>query len=560
MVQSLFTFTIVSLVLGIGSSVLAQDRTLELFAIDTVNAQRYQVLQCPANDQALQDFRNKLLQIKKDISQDSECESYRSEANASIDGLGSLVTTGRNEFLDLVTKGQVEGLNAAGLTKIEKYVEDLTLKTSNLINILAGSDGCFDEDKKGSTIGFVTSLIGEASKVLSVIGGPQIGGLVSVASSVITGFSSAIQTINENKQGYDFSDPEQKLAYADSLCALFDYRRELDTLMDPYETTERINDLMIALNTQITKLYRNCSECAALITLVDTQVNLVSRNGLDEIVDVGDIWTPELDAQVSEAALAIDQLYTNRVGTHTYRALKTRTWLPIRARSLESTALVADLGLADVLTEVDNVERFMVNRQADEFVWQLIEDAEGWKEKMLTGLTTEGEYLALQGGFMPESYWTDPMWSREVYFQAVLEGLDRAARENTDRLIQAKIRSYLSTFKLHSQGFNVSVDVASRYCTFFENSNWYRFSISRVCPNKDLQALQQEATLFTGLRLLLTSDEGAASEILGITALSSNIEVSADWVESLTRSVTEMTQTPTYIKRQYGAPTPLFNE
>ncbi len=552
MIRSLFSLFIL---LGLNSSVFAQDRTLDLFAIDTENARRFPVLQCPANDEALKDFRNKLLQIKKNISQEANCDSFRNEASSAIDGLGSMLTSGRNDFLNLMAKGQVEGLDAAGLAKMESYVENLTVKTSNLINILAGNDGCFDEDKKGSTIGFVTSLIGEASKVLSVIGGPQIGGLVSMASSVITGFSSAIQTINENKQGYDFSDPEQKLAYADSLCALFDYRRELDTLMDPYESIERINDLMLALNTQISKLYRNCTECASLISLVETQVNLASRNGLDEIVSVEAVWTPELKEQALAAALAIDQLYTNRVGTHTYRALKTRTWLPLRARSLESSALVADLGLADVLNEVDNVERFLVNKQADDFIRQLVEDADVWKEKLIAGLRNEGEYLALEGGFMPEGYWNDPFFTPEAYYQVVLEGLDRAQRESPDRLLRSKVRSYLSTLRLHSQGLNVAVDVTARYCTFFENSNWYRHSVSRVCPNKDLQALQSEATLFTSLRLMLTSDGGAAQELPAIIALSNNVELSADWIESLTRSVNEMTDTPTYIIRQFGHPT-----
>lgn len=555
MFQKLFSVSISSVVaFGLLTPAFATDRNLEFFAINNESARRYPVLQCPANDEALKDFRNKLLQIKKNISQEANCDSFRNSASSEIDGLGTLVTQGRNEFLNLVAKGQVEGLDAAGTAKIESYVENLTVKTSNLINILAGNDGCFDEDKKGSTIGFVTSLIGEASKVLSVIGGPQIGGLVSIASSVITGFSNAIQTINENKQGYDFSDPEQKLAYADSLCALFDYRRELDTLMNPYETTERINELTEALNLQLSKLYKNCPECAELINIVETQSNTVSRFGLDEITSVDDVWTPEIDKQVSEAAAAIDQLYTNRVGTHTYRALKTRTWLPIRARSLESSALVADLGLADVLNEMDNVERFMVNRQADDFIWQLVEDAETWQDKIIASIVTEAEYLALEGGFMPDAYWSDPYWSREAYYETILEGLDRAQRESTDRLLQAKVRSYLSTFRLYSQGLNVAVDVTSRYCTFFENSNWYHYSVSSACPNKDLQSLQKEATLFTSLRLLLSTDGGAAAELPQIAGLANNVEVSADWVESLTRSVTEMTGKPTYIIREYNGP------
>ena len=157
---------------------------------------------------------------------------------------------------------------------------------------------------------------------------------------------------------------------------------------------------------------------------------------------------------------------------------------------------------------------------------------------------------------MPEAYWSDPFFTPEAYYQVVLEGLDRAQRESTDRLLRAKVRSYLSTFRLHSQGLNVAVDVTSRYCMFFENSNWYRYSVSRVCPNKNLKSLQTEATLFTSLRLMLTSDGGAAQELPAIIALSTNVELSADWVESLTRSVNEMTDTPSYIIRQYKPHTP----
>ena len=157
---------------------------------------------------------------------------------------------------------------------------------------------------------------------------------------------------------------------------------------------------------------------------------------------------------------------------------------------------------------------------------------------------------------MPEAYWSDPFLTPEAYYQVILEGLDRAQRESTDLLLRAKVRSYLSTLKLHSQGLNVAVDVTSRYCSFFENSNWYRYSVSSVCPNKDLSALQTEATLFTRLRLTLTSDGGASKELPAMIALPSNVELSADWVESLTRSVTEMTDTPTYIIRQYAPHTP----
>ncbi len=541
LILSVFTF-------GVLFSAQAQDRNLTFFEVDKESAGRYPVLQCPASDESLKDFRSKLLGLKNAIKAEAaNCAGI----GQNIDGLADLVTKDREKYLELVTKGQVEGLSKPEQDSIEKYVTDLTIKTSTLISILAGEDGCFDEDKKGQSTEFIASLLGEGAKILSVVAGPQIGGLAAVASEVISGFSNAMKVINKSAQGYKFSVDEQKIAYADSLCALFDYRRELDNLMSPYETSERLSELVLALNKQLLTLKRNCVECADLIAKVDLQTALATRNGAVELTNVGEIWTGAFEKEISDQALAIDQLFTNKLGTHTYRALKTRTWLPIRARSVETSALTADLGLESVLSELDNIERFMIDDQADNFIAQLASDAKEWRNKINSYFVLEGAYLTMDLNFyVPQlDMWTATQMD---HYGAILETLEEGAARSKDSRVKSRVRSFMASFRLLSQGLNVSIDVANKYCKFFENSNWYRSKLVYACPNSRVADLEQDALLFTNYRLMMPSYDGSnAQDIAPQPAVAEgDIEVTADWVEALTLSIREMSTRPNYVVRE----------
>ncbi len=542
MTYRLLSLTVLLLAFG---SAQAVDRNLIPFELDEKSSSRYSVLQCPASDEALKDFRTKLLKLKNAIKKEANCDGI----SQSVEGLADLVTKDRENFLALISKGQVEGLTTQEQSSIENYVTNLTVKTSNLISVLTGNDGCFDEDKKGQSTEFIASLIGEGSKILSVIGGPQIGGLASIASGVITGFSNAAKVIRENTQGYDFSIDDQKLAYADSLCALFDYRRELDNLMYPYDTTTRLNELIGALNQQLSKLNQNCVECADIIRRVDKQTALATNNGLIELTSIDQIWPTAFEKEISLLALSIDELYINKVGTHTYQALKTRSWLPIRARTVESSALTADLGLENVLSEIDNIERFMVDDEAGSFMKQLVTDVKEWRSKINSLMFAEGEYLAMDLRFYVEE---QPLFTSTLMdrYGAILEALENGAQRSKDSRAKARVRSFMANFRLLSQGMNVAVDVANRYCTFFENSNWYRSGVVRQCPNANLVNLADEALMFTNYRLMMPS----YSDLPRPKQSVETVEVTADWVEALSRSVEDMTKQPNYVKRQTPPP------
>jgi hypothetical protein len=518
------------------------DSNLVFFGIEDSSRR---VLQCPASNDALKDFRKKLYDLKNSIKSDAEnCKGLR----ADVDGLADLVTTKRENFINLVTKGQVEGLSRADQNTIENYVSELTIKTSNLISVLAGEDACFDEDKKGMSLDFLTSLIGEGAKILSVLGGPEIAGTVQIAGEVISGFINAVKVINANEQGYNFKKADQRIAYAESLCSLFEYRRELDALMNPYETAERLMLLTNSLNRQLSVLNRSCVECSQLIREVDAETALASRNGLVEIQEIDEVWSKSFEEKIALRALEIDQLYTKKLGTQTYRALKTRTWLPIRARTVESSGLTADLGLEDVLSEIDNIERFMLDRQASKFISQLTAEAKDWKDKIVYHLM-EGEFLLLDLGFGQPFY---EVWeTRRDRVGIILEALETGANEAKDSRKKSVVKTFFRDLERLSKSLNVAVDVAQKYCAFFENSGWYNTQIMDTCASNRLQNLSEDAVLYTNYRLLMPSYKGPEFVKRPVDPYA-EVEVSADWVESLTLSVNDMMKKPNYVVRQPG--------
>jgi hypothetical protein len=515
----------------------------------------YPVLQCPATNEAIKDFRTKLQDLKKSIKSQANCTGISSD----VSGLADLVTNQRDDVLGLISKGQSEGLTTAEQGKVESYVQQLTEKTSNLVSVITGNDACFDEDKQGNSLEFITSLIGEGSKILSVIGGPEIGATIQVAGEVITGFLKAMKTIQNNRQGYKFAKADQRLAYAESLCSLFDYRRELEKLIAPYESVARLLELEITLNKQISVLRSNCVECAEIVSQVEREIRQARETKGAANFAIDDIWPKGFEAMVAARAKEIDQMYTRRVGTHTYRSLKTLTWIPLRIKALEDRNLSADLGLADVVYEMDSIEKFMVTEQATYFMKQLVTEAQTWQQKIVSHVT--GARYTLYQLRASNSKVVVPnvnMWAEPtVYYGALLEALD-VARDVVSSSDRALIRTYFADLEKLSRSLNIAVDVTNNYCEFFANAEWYKSGIRQHCGGTRLQAMNEAAAMFLNYRTMMPS---YSKELTDMPAEPKSFVVSApsevvtqDWVESLTRVVEDLTQSQNYVLRQ-GTPT-----
>lgn len=549
-------FTLTILCVLFAANVFAQVPVVDKDVEDS-GYSTFPVLQCPATNEALKDFRKKLLDLKKAIKDEaSNCKGIP----ADVAGLSELVTNQRDEIVGLIAKGQSEGLTEQERGKVESYVQKLTEKTSNLVSVLTGSDACFDEDKKGMSLEFITSLIGEGSKILSIVGGPEVGATVQVASEVITGFLKAMKTIQENRQGYKFYIADQKMAYAGSLCSLFDYRRELNKLIAPYESVERLHELSSVLKKQIEVLRANCPECREIIQAVEEISNQARQSKNPEEIRMDDIWPKPFETSMAAKAREIDKLYTRRLGTHTYRSLKTISWIPLRIRSLEDSSLKADLGLNEIVKEMASIEKFMVTEQAPLFMGQLVKDGRQWKKQLESHITSASYTINMLRMAYPKIVWPKiSYWSSttEEYYGQILESLD-IAREFVKPSDRALIKTYFADLESMARNLNISYDVVNNYCTFFDNANWYRNSsnpfnptgIHQVCGGPAIDELRGAALMFTNYKRLMALGSGELLDAPPLPAVVAEPVVTQDWVESLTRVVDDMTSHGDYVTRQ----------
>lgn len=527
--------------------------------VETQGYASFPVLQCPATNEAIKDFRKKLLDLKKAIKDEANCKGI----TADVSVLSELVTKERDTILALITKGQAEGLTDAEQGRVESYVEKITTTTSNVLAVITGNDACFDEDKQGMSLEFVTSLIGEGSKILAIIGGPEVGATIQIAGEVITGFLKAMKTIEQNRQGYKFKNVEQRMAYAESMCALFDYRRELEKLINPYDSVARLQQLQDVLEKQIAILRDNCMECRQIILLVEEEATKARETKNNTELRTQDIWPPAFEHKISQMAKEIDKLYTKRLGTHTYRSLKTITWIPLRMRSLEDNSLKADLGLEDIGSEMLSIEKFMITEQAPLFLKQLIVEAREWNSQLDQHLMGVVYTLRVLKNQYPNIQWPRLNWGGTVfgntfeYYGQILESLD-IARSQVNEDDRASIETYFKELENLARYFGIATDVADNYCSFFKKAHWYKKKksaaapdlIADVCGSPALANVRHASNMFTNYRMLMMPSTDPIGGSAPPMPSEPEVVVTEDWVESLTRVVDDMTRSSDYVTRQ----------
>lgn len=554
--------------------------------------EQFPILQCPATNEVMVDFRNKLLDFKRHIKSEANCEPIR----VKVEDLTDLVTQGRDNFLRLTTKGQIQGLSSRDLLDVESYATKLTTTTSDLIAVITGNDACFAEDKQGLSLSFITSLIGEGAKVLSLVGGPT-GGTISLAANVITGFLKGMDEVRKNKIGYKFENFDQRVAYANTLCSFFEYRRELDSLLNPYDSISTLENLQVVIESQITALSSSCPECAVVIDKVNLKI-LAGANTPDTL------WTEAFEKEIILDAEAIDKLYTRKLGTHTYRSLQTRSWLPQRIQALQNTQLKADLGLQGVTTQMFDIERFLLNSQVPGFLDRLVYEGELWRNELVKQILKGHELLFdMEQPLLnvPNADWqpTAPLLlyydieansringryagSKEFYdyVKNVMESLE-LAQSKADKNGKAAIRTYFRQLDDVNRNLKISVDLMDNYCTFFGLADWYlRPEVSERCESQRMKVMRQDvaqvmaasptatANLVTPLPAQLPSTDVPAvadlpenerdnvtvtqelAQPVQATTQDAYVEnITPNWAESLTLSIQGMENDPHYFDR-----------
>jgi len=535
---------------------------------------RFPVLNCPATSEVMKNYRTKLQDLRATIKKVANCEAPgtqpakdggigTNDASNAVTNLDKLLTEDRPEFIDLIAKGQISGLTTVEKGKAEQYVEDLTKTSSTLLAVLTGNDACFDDEKQGLSVEFITSLIGEGTKILGVIGGPAAAPAISIAGEAITGFMKGLAEIKS--KGYDFNNGDQRIAYAENLCVFWDSRRELYNLVDPMDSIERLESLQSTLSMQLGVLKAGCPECAVLIQTVEEKNRETKETQVIE--NVGQIWSPGLEAEVKAEAERINGLYVNAVGTHTYRSLKTMTWIPLRLEALEDQKVEADVVLGTVLDEQEVIEKFMIDESAPEFINALLDNARAFEEKMFEqvgaakSMIDDIVWSNVNKTNGKVEFWTklDPIygaWSYdniEGYYAAVFSTLLKI-REQGDYAANARIETFFGDLEDRSKKFNVQLDLAEKYCNFFANAKLFRDGIAGSCTGWQMNELKQSSqTFYNQLAMfnLKTDDEQAdLAVVVEAAPVLEETVVTEDWVESLTLKVEDMYSQENYVERK----------
>ncbi len=521
---------------------------------------RFPVVQCPATDEAVLVFRQKLQDLKASIKNEANCDGIK----ADIKHLGDLLTKERPKFIDLIAQGEIEGLTVEEEGSVQNYVSDLTVTTSNLISVITGKDACFESDKQGTSLEFLSSLIGEGSKILALAGGPQLAPLITIAGEAISGFMTALKTIADNRQGYDFRKQDQQIAYAKTLCTFYDYKQELNTLIAPYESIARLEQLAVVLNKQVSTLVQKCTECAEFKSMVDQQASRTT----EEVISVGQVWAKDFDQLAKQKAKEIDSLYTQDLGTQMYRAMKTLTWVPLRIEGLRAgEEFSVDVVLSATINEQEEIEQFLIDDQAGNYLSQLVRNAEDVTWKLDEYINNQTYLLVRMDGpyiepFNMISFYNGSYHRLEDYYAKLFSALEDMRNTTTDMEGKKLIDSFFMDLEAKSRSLNIAVDVVDKYCAFFSHTNWYhRGGISGECTSSYLTDLKEKALLITNYRMLMTMgdvESGEAgdeadlmmAEPVVVEAAAEDVPVSADWAESMRLSVEELTAEVEYVERR----------
>lgn len=484
----------------------------------------YSVVQCPRADEFSSDFLTQLQQLKNSISSEANCEPV----SVNVDSLSDLVTTGQGQFRELIQKGTTQGLSERESETLRGYVQNLTTTTASLLQVLSGNDACFEEDRQLNSLSFISSLISEGSQIMGIL--DPSGGTVAVAGSLLSGFLDGLQDIQE--VGYDFTQHENRVAYNDTLCAFYNFKQEFNQYLFAETQVRRLQEVNALLERQLRRTTANCVECTTLQQSVEQSARNNEQFGFDSNLGLF------IETDVDQWASDIDSNYGIEMGTRTLQTARAQQWVGYRIETLRNASFQADLNLQHSLQLMDDIENFLIEREAPKFLSVLIAQARDEEDDLFDHIsrTAFGQIIQLYDYLGEEelpSRWimtgrggTKFPVAIETYEELFpllnhLEELALRLRRSSDRndLVQrAGLMSYLDSVDYEMIQVVSALQLAVRYCDFFLYSQqWYNSSISSVCEGSRIRATRSFFGLFP---LSIYRSRGS----LGVTEMVTRLE------------------------------------
>lgn len=313
----------------------------------------YKVVECPKIPPAYQQVINNLAALKNKIKSEAQCQGVKTEMGE----LENLVNSERRaRFLEIIRANNDKTVDPATADFLRKYAEDVSNYSLRLMTIMKGTQACFPEEERGTSLNAITTVVYEASTMLSKVAGP-FGAPIAIGGNILTGILKGIQAFNASRPGYRFDQAQDRQAFTEQLCVYHSYRSELDDLLYPQVRIGQMERLRAYVTERIEALRANCTECARILETMPTELTR-------------DTAVP---AEVESLRKIADATYREKLGTETVELARTRLWSESEIARLENLRdlKLRSIGPQEVMFLKNDLDYFFFTLEAPEFLrWQ----------------------------------------------------------------------------------------------------------------------------------------------------------------------------------------------
>lgn len=443
-----------------------------------------EIAKCPSVADEYGRLLVKIDALRASIKKDGNCQDVSDRLKAV-----QKLTLDRDHFLSLITKAGDQPLNEKELAEVSKYVENVTQKVGNLVELISTSGTCFDSDGDRQTLTLLSGLIGESASLLGQVAGPW-GAPIALGGQIVAGFITGLDKVMKNRAGYDFSDRNQWSAYVQNVCTYQSLRGEIDALIHPSDRLQTLKEVQRKLDVNYSVLLGQCSECG---TVKSIQFQMAQKDPLIR----------DLDAK-----------YPNRrLGLLSARIQLARDWVAreIDRVQAESSSYWNNVtGKALLSTAQRDMEGFLIDFEAPKFITYQTIRAQSLSQELNNFLAGDGIRVltraSQQSLFKMESLkfdrsnWFEPPIYAPVY-KALVETNWRQSYKSLGRSedeLQASLLSIADRARSDFEQTAWAFGTAYAFCDFFRQTNLYVANVQSVCSSRVYQSTKGKIVAFNG--------------------------------------------------------------
>ena len=439
------------------------------------------ILTCPSVGTPYKALLDDLENLKTSIRAGANCNNVIKVIDAT-----KLNPDIRAKFLELIEKSKTEPLTNEEGKMIATYVENITENVGTLIDLFANGSQCFADDKKAADkIASLVGFINEASRLAGSVAGPW-GAPIAIGGRVVAGLVAGINEIVKARAGFDYSDPKGWRAYVDNLCSYYEYREQIDALLNPQKKAAELEQLAGTLDKMINSMTERCDDCKDVVSMFEKNAK----------------FDPTVVISLTKPLVTkIDKSYQKPIGSYTLQASGLKQWaISQRERVLaDANEFMPDSSGKYLLVQAKkDLDNLLFIKESPKFLSFQYKAAAGQLSQIRDFLRNNGIGLYQDIiNLAPELNVTADSWngpSDQQLFDFLInkdipwEKLERANQANAEYVGDLKnaLVSFQVDIKDRIEAYRITIGAYDSFCQFFRLSGNFNSGIRKVCSYGNL--------------------------------------------------------------------------